>query len=104
MEVGTRERRSAGGDRRLLREPRRRPAARGGGRLQRRHYLRPAAGRRRRRRDGAALEEYFTARGHQPWRHRVVLCAAEGADCLLEGVTESLSGEVRSTYAGTFQL
>jgi hypothetical protein len=51
-----------------------------------------------------AIEELLVARGSKPWRHRVLMCAVEGTDCLLEGVTEALSGEVRSTFAATAQL
>lgn len=51
-----------------------------------------------------AIEELFVARGSKPWRHRVLMSAVEGTDCLLEGVTEAAGGEVRSTFAATAQL
>ena len=51
-----------------------------------------------------AIEELFVARGAKPWRHRVILCAVDGSNCLLEGVTELPSGGVDSTFAAAAQL
>jgi SnoaL-like domain len=51
-----------------------------------------------------AINDLLVARGSKPWRHRVVVCVASDADCLLEGVTELPSGEIRSTFAATAQL
>jgi ketosteroid isomerase-like protein len=50
-----------------------------------------------------AIQQLFSNRGSQPWRHRVLVCVAEGPDCLVEGITETGAG-ARSTFAATAQL
>jgi hypothetical protein len=51
-----------------------------------------------------AIRQLFVARGSKPWRHRVIVCAVDGTDCLIEGITELESGEPGSSFAGAAQL
>lgn len=53
----------------------------------------------------AALLERFEARGPRPFVHDILLCAVDGAACLVEGVSRPVSTEGRaSSFVASLQL
>jgi SnoaL-like domain len=51
-----------------------------------------------------ALARRFAERGPRPWRHRIGLCLARGADALVEGVVVGEHGEETATFAASARI